>query len=239
MGSQWQTDNLSSTYLEGIRTAIPFADENMDLMIRVARAWTPGVERFLDLGCGDGVLGRALQQSFPNAEAVFVDFSDPMIEATRRNIESCTRAQIIKADFSDPGWLADLGDNARFDLIVSGYAIHHLPDVRKKQLYAEIFGLLKSNSVFLNMEHVSSSTPRVEALHDEFYIDSLYRYHRTVDPEITRAEVAAKFFYRPDRIENILVPVELQCEWLRGIGFADVDCFFKVFELALFGGRKP
>ncbi|MEN6464082.1 MAG: methyltransferase domain-containing protein, partial [Syntrophaceae bacterium] len=158
MGSQWQTDNLSSTYLEGIRTAIPFADENMDLMIRVARAWTPGVERFLDLGCGDGVLGRALQQSFPNAEAVFVDFSDPMIEATRRNIESCTRAQIIKADFSDPGWLADLGDNARFDLIVSGYAIHHLPDVRKKQLYAEIFGLLKSNSVFLNMEHVSSST---------------------------------------------------------------------------------
>jgi len=27
--------------------------------------------------------------------------------------------------------------------------------------------------------------------------------------------------------------------WLQEIGFADVDCYFKIFELALFGGRKP
>ncbi|MCE5336725.1 MAG: class I SAM-dependent methyltransferase [Desulfobacteraceae bacterium] len=239
MGSQWQTSNLSSTYLEGIRTAIPFADEHMNLMMRIVRAWTPEVGRFLDLGCGDGVLGRALQQSFPNAEAVFVDFSDPMIEAARRNIGPGTRARIVKADFSDPAWLADLGTDTRFDLIVSGFAIHHLPDVRKRQLYSEIFRLLKSGSVFLNMEHVSSATPRIEALHDDLYVDSLYRYHRTTDPEITKMQVAAKFYYRPDRIENILAPVELQCEWLRRIGFVDVDCFFKVFELALFGGRKP
>jgi hypothetical protein len=26
---------------------------------------------------------------------------------------------------------------------------------------------------------------------------------------------------------------------LRDIGFVDVDCYFKVFELAVFGGRKP
>jgi hypothetical protein len=38
--------------------------------------------------------------------------------------------------------------------------------------------------------------------------------------------------------EYILAPVDLQCAWLRLIGFQDVDCFFKVFELALFGGRK-
>ena len=36
-----------------------------------------------------------------------------------------------------------------------------------------------------------------------------------------------------------MASVEDQCEWLREIGFADVDCFFKVFELAVFGGRKP
>ena len=38
--------------------------------------------------------------------------------------------------------------------------------------------------------------------------------------------------------ENILATVEAQCQWLRQIGFADVDCFLKIFELALFGGRK-
>jgi len=33
--------------------------------------------------------------------------------------------------------------------------------------------------------------------------------------------------------------VESQLDWLRELGFADVDCFFKAFELAVFGGRKP
>ena len=43
---------------------------------------------------------------------------------------------------------------------------------------------------------------------------------------------------RPDKKENILARVEMQCDWIREIGYSDVDCFFKVFELALFGGRK-
>ena len=29
-----------------------------------------------------------------------------------------------------------------------------------------------------------------------------------------------------------------QCRWLREIGFQDVDCFWKYFELAIFGGVK-
>jgi len=33
--------------------------------------------------------------------------------------------------------------------------------------------------------------------------------------------------------------VEVQCEWLRDAGFIDVDCFFKAFELAIFGGKRP
>jgi hypothetical protein len=33
--------------------------------------------------------------------------------------------------------------------------------------------------------------------------------------------------------------VEEQCRWLKEIGFVEVDCWFKVLELALFGGRKP
>ena len=47
------------------------------------------------------------------------------------------------------------------------------------------------------------------------------------------------YLERPDKEGNILAPVELQCSWLRDLGFADVDCFFRLFELALFGGRRP
>jgi len=46
------------------------------------------------------------------------------------------------------------------------------------------------------------------------------------------------FSERPDKVENKLTPVEQQCGWLREIGFNDIDCFFKLFEIAIFGGRK-
>jgi hypothetical protein len=51
--------------------------------------------------------------------------------------------------------------------------------------------------------------------------------------------VASTYDQRPDKAANILAPVEEQCAWLRAVGFVDVDCFFKAFELAVFGGRKP
>jgi hypothetical protein len=32
---------------------------------------------------------------------------------------------------------------------------------------------------------------------------------------------------------------ETQCDWLRQNGFERVDCYQKLFELAVFGGVKP
>jgi hypothetical protein len=52
-------------------------------------------------------------------------------------------------------------------------------------------------------------------------------------------EIAKTFYDNPLKKANILVPVELQCFWLKKIGFKEVDCYLKIFELALFGGIKP
>jgi len=38
---------------------------------------------------------------------------------------------------------------------------------------------------------------------------------------------------------NQLLDVETQVAWLREIGFAQVDCFWKWRELAVFGGMRP
>ena len=54
----------------------------------------------------------------------------------------------------------------------------------------------------------------------------------------TLEQIAEEYATRPDKAANILAPVELQCDWLREIGYEDVDCYMRIYELAVFGGRK-
>ena len=123
-----------------------------------------------------------------------------------------------------------------FDIIVSGFAIHHQPDDRKRALYGEIYGLLKSGGLFLNLDQVSSASPSISEIFDSFFLDHIRSFHTmaVLNEAMLRIEAA----YYQDKKENIPAPVESQCQWLRETGFQEVDCFFKTFELALFGGRK-
>ena len=236
--SKWETRELVQTFLEGVRGAIPGARFQLEVLDKIVSAWCPLPSTILDLGCGDGVLGRMLFDAHPAARVTFADFSEPMLEALRKQIIGNPRATVVKADFATPLWIKAFEVEERFDVVVSGFAIHHQPDDRKRELYAEIHGLLREGGVFLNLEHVTSPTPSVSALFDSFFVDHLLDFHRETTPDKSRHEVEEAYYQRPDKKENVLASVETQCQWLRDIGFQDVDCFFKIFELALFGGRK-
>jgi SAM-dependent methyltransferase len=122
---------------------------------------------------------------------------------------------------------------------LSGLAIHHLPDERKRQLYGEIFRLLKPGGLFLSQEHVAPQAAWTEEVFDELFIDSLWSYHQQQGGTKSREAIAQEWYYRPDKEANILTPLAVQCRWLAEIGFVDVDCFIKIFQLVLFGGRRP
>ncbi len=236
----WRNESVVTRYLEGVRGGIPLAEEQIGILLRLVAAARPKVESFLDVGCGDGVLGRAILSRYPEARGVFLDFSERMLKGARVKLGSAAAAHsFILRDYGQPEWVDALGTNPAFDVVVSGFSIHHQPDKRKKELYLEVFDLLKPGGLFLNLEHVASKSDWGEKLFDEYFVDSLYQNHRRTGGKRSRTEIADEYYHRDDKAANILSPLETQCAWLREIGFADVDCYFKVFELALFGGNRP
>ena len=239
-GGAWREERTAAAYLEGVRGAIPLAAEQIDVLRRLARAQQPPPERILDLGCGDGVLAAALLELFPAAQAVLVDVSEAMLAAAPRRFgRGAEGVEYVLADYGDPQWVERLGGERPFDIVVSGFSIHHQPDDNKRRIYREIFYLLAPGGLFFNLEHVSSASQRLERICDERMIDACYAYHLEQGGGDSREEVARRYYYRDDKQENILAPLELQLGWLREIGFEDVDCFLKIFELAAFGGRRP
>jgi ubiquinone/menaquinone biosynthesis C-methylase UbiE len=235
----WQARDLAQKYLKNIRQAIPLSDEQINVMCRVINADNHRIHRVLDIGCGDGILGAAVIEHHPGAHGVFMDFSETMIQAAQKRFDhNPTQHRFIQGDYAPKEWVDQVSSDAPFDAVVSGFSIHHQTDARKREIYGEIYDLLAPGGVFINVEHVSSPTQWVESRFDDRFIDSLYGHIHHREPTASRDEIAKAYYYRDDKQANILAPVEDQCSWLRNIGYQDVDCYFKLFELVVFGGRK-
>ncbi len=233
----WKDRDVARAFLTERSLLIPDRARQLDVLLRVVRHACPQGRRLVDLGAGDGILLAALLEAFPQTSGLAVDFSPLMLEQARQRLSPFgKRATTLEADLQNPRWKSALA--GPFDVIVSGFAIHHLPDERKRTLYREIHGLLAAGGVFLNCEHVASTTPRIEQMFDDAMTEHLYQRRKEKGEPVTPEQVRQEFLQRPDRAANILALVEDQCRWLRQIGFRDVDCFWKYFELAIFGGMK-
>jgi tRNA (cmo5U34)-methyltransferase len=204
----WTSSEHVSDYLERA-DQISHRTEGEAALLEFIPAST---RRILDLGTGDGRLLALVRRQHPDTEAVAVDFSPAMLEAARKRFAGDERIRVVDHNMDSP-----LPVLAKFDAVISSFAIHHLVDRRKRALYAEIYSLLNAGGVFCNLEHVASPTPR---LHEEF----LLRIGFTVETEDP---------------SNKLLDVETQVGWLREIGFIDVDCQWKWRELALLAGTRP
>ncbi len=235
----WQGGELANSYLNGVRGAIPLAQTQIETMLRLIRWSQEEVDLVLDLGCGDGILGQAVLDQYPAARGIFADFSTPMLAAAQKRLAGYgERVRLVEVDYGQANWQLSI-DNCQFDVIVSGYSIHHQPDGRKRELYAELYDLLTPGGIFVNVEHVASRSKWGEMLFEEVFVDAMVAYHRQNGNGQPREQIAHELYNRPDKAANKLTAVETQCDWLRDIGFIHVDCYLKYFELAVFAGVKP
>ena len=73
---------------------------------------------------------------------------------------------------------------------------------------------------------------------NELFLDGMYDYQESIGEKKTKEEIKNIYHDPQHKVLNKLESVELQCKWLNDIGFKNVDCYLKIFELALFGGIK-
>lgn len=168
-------------------------------------------KRILDLGSGDGRLMSLLLVHCAAARGVAVDFSPAMLQRLQERFRSDDRVRVVEHDLDHP--LPDLGS---FDVVVSSFAIHHVSHERKRRLYEEIWDRLLPCGVFCNLEHVASPSARIHR-----------RFYEAIGVALEHEDAS-----------NKLLDVESQLQWLREIGFQEVDCFWKWREPALLVGIK-
>jgi tRNA (cmo5U34)-methyltransferase len=201
----WNAPEQAEEYLERIGTIVPRTEGE-----EVLRSILPAKPRsLLDLGCGDGRLAALVLESCPTIDRVVaVDLSPPMLARAGQRFDGDERVDIRSFDLADS--IEPLGS---FDVIVSGFAIHHLVDDRKRSLFAEVAAQLHPGGLFANLEVVASSSPELHAT----FLEAIGR--PTDDPEDRLAEVG------------------LQAQWMREAGLAEVHCRWRWRGFALLVGR--
>lgn len=238
--SVWQDAAIATAFTNDRRGGILGAREQLNVMLELLPSRPAETPHILDLGCGDGILLEAVLRHWSGAQGVALDGSPTMLEqaAERLSVFHPSAVTFINADFNDPNWVTQLPQNS-YHAIVSGFAIHHSEDERKRALYAEIYDLLASGSVFVNIEHVASATSHGEDLFERAYAKNIVRHRREQGENAVFEDVLLEIHARLDKSANRLTPVETQVQWLRGIGYTDADCYWKHYELAVFAGYKP
>jgi tRNA (cmo5U34)-methyltransferase len=201
----WNDPGYAAEYLDRIGTLPPrIVGERVLCEILPSQPLT-----MLDLGCGDGRLtALALEARRTLDRAVAVDRSPPMLERAMERFHHDQRVEVRPWDLADS--IEALGP---FDLIVSGFAIHHLEHDRKRRLFEEIAGQLSPDGLFVNLEVTASATP-------ELHAGFLRAIGRSADDP-----------------EDRLVEAETQATWMRDAGLADVHCLWRWRSFALLVGR--
>jgi tRNA (uracil-5-)-methyltransferase TRM9 len=109
-------------------------------------------ENILDLGCGNGELGKELSRRGHQGFYMGLDASAEFLNIAQENLPQTTSITFLQRDLSNPNWDDDL-PLSEFNLILAFAVLHHIPgfDLRK-QLLEKINTLLHKDGCFIHSE---------------------------------------------------------------------------------------
>lgn len=234
--AKWANAEFSQEYRDNADIYIVERRRLLEILKSFYRHFLIGKEQksILDLGCGDGIITQELFKVDNSISATLVDGSEEMLNSAKERLKEFKNINYIPASFQEILEKDILHQD--FDFIVSSLAIHHLTLDEKISLFRKVYAHLHPEGYFLNIDVVLSPDENLEkwylllwkewidgrkrtlGVEGDYFDDIIDRYKNNKDN-------------KPDTLED-------QMNALKGIGFRDVDCFYKYGIFTMYGGRK-
>lgn len=224
----------------------PDRKERFKTLISLIKAKKNEPELILDLGCGTGSIMLECLLAFPSSQVKGIDFDFTLLALAKERLDKFgTRVTLVQSDFRNDDWV---NKSNTYDVILSATALHWLDSHELAELYTKIYASLKPKGIFLNADHVGSSDSEIqEALENNKR--KIYSKISLNDPwksfwEEYFTELGNEIKAQRDKMQGNWHGVEegLPLEWhfmkLKESGFAYVDCFYRFFNDAIYGGIK-
>jgi tRNA (cmo5U34)-methyltransferase len=241
--TSWQQTWGSREFVERWATKggwqAPIREVQTAMVLRMMPHPIDAAIRVLDIGAGYGALACALLNERPNASAVCLDVSEAMLTLGReRNANLKDRISFIQGSLETPDWLRSV--EGSFDAVISARALHHFTEnQRRRYIFKEVFSLLRPGGCFINADNVRAPTKklteRYRSARDE-YLDRFVRQSTSGKTTLAEVRAATPSSYHGPHNNGYL---EEELAWLKEAGFEDVDCFWKLTTIVVYGGFKP
>lgn len=212
----------ASQYDSQRKKLIPCFDDFYTIATSIAET-NANPPSILDIGAGTGLLSSFILDKFPDANVTLIDISENMLEVAKERFKDKPNVTFIIDDYTKYKF------DEKFDVVISSLSIHHLTEDEKKRLFHDIYSSLNNNGVFINADQVLGSTPFIEALYTRDWKNKVETSGLSKE-EISSAYERAKL----DKMSSL----DDQINWLKDIGFLDVDCVYKYFNFVVLFGRK-
>jgi tRNA (cmo5U34)-methyltransferase len=177
----------------------------------------------IDLGCGTGTVAQKIKNTFPNSKISCLDIAENMIKLAQKKL-----GEDINCHISN---FYEFTFDKKYDVIVSSLALHHLAnDEDKIMFYKKIYNALTDNGVFYNADVVLGSNSHLQDLY-------MAKWKIFMEKNVLLDEIENKWIVKyksEDRPTSLINHIN----WLKDIGYKNIDVVWKYYNYCVYGGYK-
>jgi tRNA (cmo5U34)-methyltransferase len=231
----WQSPEYAAAWVADAVARDPERIEQLQLLAKLIPQSHDAPIRVLDLGAGYGILTGIVLATFPLARVTLFDISQAMLDQAKPRLAAhLDQLDWALGDLTRPEWVRAV--SPPYDAVVSAAALHNMADGSViARIYGQLVPLLAPGGAFLCYDHMSAGGPRMQDQFDE--VQPIRRPgsgvaaghdHAPAGGTSTAPAAATKLRFRGS--------IAAHLGWLQTAGFAEVDCFWKGFHEAVYGG---